>query len=303
MKLHTRMLCLVSFSLLVSSCSTPPAPVEERSTSTTASRSTSELVNGRYRVNRGETLYSIAFKYGLDWKDVAGWNGIGTPYTIYPGQELNLTAPPVTRRTSSPRIATRAAGRAPTATTRSADPQPATPVPDPASTQSRATTTSTQPQSTPSQSAPAQTQPQPSVATAPQAPAPAPSGTLQDPTHWLWPTDGRVTSTFSSGDPSRKGINITGREGQDVVASAAGDVVYSGNGLIGFGELIIVKHSDRMLTAYAHNRQRLVQEGQRVAAGQKIAEMGRNEQEVVMLHFELRVVGKPVNPLQYLPSR
>lgn len=119
----------------------------------------------------------------------------------------------------------------------------------------------------------------------------------------MWPTDGRVISSFSADDPSRKGINISGDEGQDIVASAAGDVVYSGNGLIGFGELIIIKHSDRMLTAYAHNRTRLVKEGDRVGAGSKIAEMGRNDQEKVMLHFELRVVGKPVDPMKYLPPR
>lgn len=297
MKTQIRTILLIGFAQLITSCSTPPAPVEERSTSVVPGRSAGQLVNGIYRVNRGETLYSIAFKYGVDWKDVARWNDIRNPYTIYPGQELRLTAPPATRRTSSARIATRAAGKAPTATTRTAEPQttvtpPARPVETPPATAPSVTTQEPVP-------APVQQQ---AAATSAQ-PAPPPSGPLSDPSSWLWPTSGRVTSTFSSGDPSRKGIDITGREGQDIVASAAGDVVYSGNGLIGFGELIIVKHSDRMLTAYAHNRERLVQEGQRVAAGQKIAEMGRNDQEEVVLHFELRVMGKPVDPLQYLPSR
>jgi lipoprotein NlpD len=132
---------------------------------------------------------------------------------------------------------------------------------------------------------------------------PPPAGPLRDPDRWLWPTDGQVITRFSPGDPARKGIDIAGRAGQDVTASAAGDVVYSGNGLIGFGELIIIKHSDSMLTAYAHNRRRLVQEGERVAAGSRIAEMGQNDQERTMLHFELRMDGKPVDPLKYLPPR
>ena len=112
-----------------------------------------------------------------------------------------------------------------------------------------------------------------------------------------------MLSRFQADDPARKGIQIGGNEGQPVLATAAGEVVYSGSGLIGFGELIIVKHSDRMLSAYAHNRRRLVVEGQRVAAGEQLAEMGRNDRNQPMLHFEIRVNGAPQDPLQYLPGR
>jgi lipoprotein NlpD len=119
----------------------------------------------------------------------------------------------------------------------------------------------------------------------------------------LWPTNGRVISNFKPNDPARNGIEIAGEEGQPIVATAAGEVVYSGNGLIGYGELIIIKHSDRMLSAYAHNRQRLVAEGDRVSAGRKIAEMGRDERNKPVLHFEIRVNGNPGNPLNYLPPR
>ena len=107
--------------------------------------------------------------------------------------------------------------------------------------------------------------------------------------------------SFSANDPARKGLDIAGSEGQAVNAAAAGTVVYSGNGLIGYGELIIIKHSERMLSAYAHNRSRLVAEGAQVRAGQKIAELGRNDRNEQVLHFEIRVNGSPVNPLQYLP--
>lgn len=105
-----------------------------------------------------------------------------------------------------------------------------------------------------------------------------------------------------AGDPARNGLDIAGEEGQAITASASGTVVYSGSGLIGYGELIIIKHSERMLSAYAHNRVRLVAEGERVASGQKIAEMGKNDQNEELLHFEIRSHGKPVNPLDHLPK-
>jgi len=109
--------------------------------------------------------------------------------------------------------------------------------------------------------------------------------------------------SFVAGDPARNGLDISGREGQDIKATSKGQVVYSGNGLIGYGELVIIKHSERMLSAYAHNKVRLVQEGDMVSSGQKIAEMGRNTGNEQLLHFEIRVLGKPVNPLNYLPKR
>lgn len=119
---------------------------------------------------------------------------------------------------------------------------------------------------------------------------------------WRWPTDGGVVRNFNAND-ARKGVLIGGRAGQVVVAAADGEVVYSGNGLIGYGELVIIKHSDRMLSAYAHNQERLVAEGDRVRAGQPIARMGRNEDGREVLHFEIRRDGKPEDPARYLPAR
>ena len=120
---------------------------------------------------------------------------------------------------------------------------------------------------------------------------------------WRWPADGNVVGTYAGGDPTRQGIDIAGKAGQPVRAAADGVVVYSGSGLVGYGELVIVKHDDQWLSAYGHNRARLVNEGQLVKAGQQIAEMGRSGAARDMLHFEIRYNGKPVDPQQYLPKR
>ncbi|HKX56235.1 MAG TPA: peptidoglycan DD-metalloendopeptidase family protein, partial [Xanthomonadales bacterium] len=124
-----------------------------------------------------------------------------------------------------------------------------------------------------------------------------------DPDRWLWPTEGPVISRFQANDPTRKGLDIGGQAGQKVIAAAPGQVVYSGSGLIGYGELIIIKHSDRMLSAYAHNQKRLVSEGELVAAGSGIAEMGTNDRSQAILHFEIRVNGVPTDPLNFLPQQ
>jgi lipoprotein NlpD len=118
---------------------------------------------------------------------------------------------------------------------------------------------------------------------------------------WLWPTRGRIVQKFSAVDQGNKGIDIAGQRGQSVVSSAAGTVVYSGNALRGYGNLVIIKHNDNYLSAYAHNDRLLVSEGQNVKAGQKIATMGSSGTSSVRLHFEIRYQGKPVNPKRYLP--
>jgi lipoprotein NlpD len=120
---------------------------------------------------------------------------------------------------------------------------------------------------------------------------------------WRWPSEGKVIAAYVSGEPTRQGIDIGGKAGDAVRAAADGEVVYSGNGLIGYGELIIVKHNANFLSAYGHNRKRLVQEGDKVKGGQQIAEMGSSASSRDELHFEIRKNGKPVNPLDYLPAR
>lgn len=216
-------------------------------------------------VRSGETLYRIATRYGLSPLDLAMWNRIPPPYTIYPGQRLRLT-PPVAGRPSSS----------------GAPPVARTPVPPRTSAGTSATP--------------------PPVRNPVPTPAPA-AAPAQAPFAWRWPADGALVGSFAAGDPTRQGIDIGGRVGDPVRAAADGVVVYSGTGLVGYGELVIVKHDDQWLSAYGHNRARLVNEGQRVKAGDQIAEMGHSGASRDMLHFEIRYNGKPQDPLQALPKR
>jgi len=251
-------------ALVLAACSSPPpAPVVDRSVAPVREQ---VPVDGLYRVRRGDSLHVIAFRYGLDWRDIAAWNGIRSPYTIFPDQVLRLKP--------SPRTASRPAATNQTMGKVGATSQP--------SGKTGAT------------------------AARPAAPPPAPNGqgaAAQPSGSWVWPVQGRLLRTFKPGDPARNGLDIAGREGQAIRAAAPGDVVYSGNGLIGYGELVIVKHSEQVLSAYGHNRKRLVSEGDRVEQGQQIAELGRNGRNEQILHFEIRVSGKPVDPLNYLPKQ
>lgn len=206
-------------------------------------------------VQRGDNLYRLAVNNGISPMDLALWNGISPPYTIYPGQRLRLYP------------SSGAAASRPAATSASPSAQ--------------------RPPVRPTQ--------------APPQPAPPPPATSS--IAWRWPTDGQILNRFVSGEPTRQGIDITGKSGQAVRAAADGVVVYSGSGLVGYGELVIVKHDEQWLSAYGHNRTRLVSEGTRVKAGQQIAEMGSTGAAREMLHFEIRYNGKPVDPLQYLPRR
>lgn len=134
-------------------------------------------------------------------------------------------------------------------------------------------------------------------------PQPAATPPVASSLAWRWPTDGQLIGRYVSGDPTKQGVDIAGKNGQPVRAAADGVVVYSGSGLVGYGELIIVKHDEQWLSAYGHNRTRLVSEGARVKAGQQVAEMGSSGAARDMLHFEIRYNGKPVDPLRYLPAR
>lgn len=148
--------------------------------------------------------------------------------------------------------------------------------------------------------------PAPATRTSRSEPEPARPSTAPDaaPGRWEWPTEGEIVGTFNDGRVAGRGIDIRGEYGQPVTASAEGDVVYSGEGLPAYGALIIIRHSSEWLSAYAHNRRLLVEEGDRVESGDRIAEMGRAPgDDEVLLHFEIRQNGKPVDPLQYLPSR
>lgn len=208
-----------------------------------------------YVVHPGDTLISVAWRYDLDYRSIARWNGIESPYTIYPKQRLRLR-PPATPK--SRRVA-----RTSPSVTPAAKPRPAS-------------------------------KPQPPVPT----PAPKPDSGIV----WQWPAKGTITRRFHPDGAGLKGITLQGRLGEPIWAAAGGRVVYSGNGLRGYGNLIIVKHNSVYLTAYGYNRKLLVHEGDQVHGGQMIARMGLGPAHQPAAHFEIRRNGKPVDPLRYLPS-
>lgn len=284
---------------------------------------------GSYRVSKGDTLYSIAFRNKVDFRDLASWNGIASPYTIWPGQDLRLSPPGHENKPAPSRAVpvVVAAPSHPGQTSQSAASsqarQPGQPGQPGFATEAEA--------ASPTAPAPATTTntpvvvagkpaeslvPLPAPPSAPAAQPPAPvvnppastpivaSGATRNAggISWRWPADGAMLKKFSSSD-AIPGIEVGGKAGDPVRAAADGVVVYSGNGLVGYGELVIIKHSDSFLSAYGHNRKRLVKEGEKVKAGQGVAEMGSTGAARDELQFQIRRDGNPVDPLQYLPPR
>jgi lipoprotein NlpD len=323
-------------ALLLASCSSsPPAPVVnmsttlESSTDAVASRKAASA-GATYRVVRGDTLYAIAFRNGVDFRELAAWNGIEPPYRIYAGQDLRLGPPAGEQSSTSVATAPPAPARAPVPAASGSPSGPATQNGKPAATgggmfEDVPATPPVPAEQTTSASAPASRSDSADVLAAPAVPAPppaketvteAPVKSVPPPKAsdagavngvggfvWRWPGKGPLIGSFVAGDQTRQGIDIGGTAGDPVLAAADGEVVYSGNGLLGYGELIIVKHNASFLSAYGHNRKRLVQEGDRIKAGQQIAEMGSSASARDELHFEIRKNGKPVNPIDYLPAR
>jgi len=273
-----------------------PGPLMPEQRTSASSQSRPSPAPEAYRVASGDTLYSIAFGYGLDWRQVARWNDIAAPYTIHVGDWIRLQPQPDMR----PAVAAVETPKKPAAESNPGNPADQSPAAAP-SRQPEAGTPASPAADVPA----ARPEPPPAAgqsrADAQTGAVPAAATRSVAGVAWRWPTEGAVTRRFDAG-ASRKGILISGQGGQPIRAAAEGEVVYSGNGLIGYGELIIIKHSDRMLSAYAHNRERLVGEGDRVRPGQLIARMGTNERSEQVLHFEIRQDGKPADPVNYLPA-
>lgn len=292
----TRAIALVAVLALAGCAARGPAPVAERGPARAVSpipspvmRAIAPSSNGLHTVERGHTLYAVAFANNLDYRDVAAWNRLASPDLIRIGEVLRLTPPPgaveVQPLASAPELRPRPLVELPLLR----EPQAMLL----AYSEANWAKVSGAPASGPVAVVPAVV----------PVTAPAngmPSAEAND-TGWLWPAEGTLVGRF--GAAGGKGIDIVGVRQSPVRAAASGKVVYSGNGLRGYGRLLIVKHSGEFLSAYAHNDSVLVKEGDTVSAGQQIALMGDSDADRVKLHFEIRRYGKPLDPLDYLPER
>ena len=322
MKRASTLLCAAFAAVLtLAGCSSRPvqAPVIERAPPSTAKPAAAPAADTRpegYTVKRGDTLFSIALDHGLDYKELAAWNTVDSTYRIRPGQQLRLKPPaglqeaPVTVNpvTTSGRVETRPLGaQGPLRVEPATRPAGAE---EPVKSEPLARKLPYSPENLALlQRGEAQAKPPPSpveLAPAPSAvPRQEPAGKTdsdindEDKVDWGWPARGKILAGFS--EASNKGLDIAGKGGDPVIASAPGRVVYSGSGLRGYGKLVIIKHNKTYLSAYAHNKDILVKEGQSVVKGQKIAEIGNTDTDVPKLHFEIRKFGKPLDPAKYLP--
>jgi lipoprotein NlpD len=265
-----------------------------------------------YTVKRGDTLYSIALENGLDYRELAAWNKLSDPAALQAGQVLRMRPPEPAGPEGDVRVQ---AATLPGAVEAHSLPGEARPQAGGSQAgELRAAETSRPPAAGPLKTSPKAmklpyseenlallTRAQPSgAAAAPVQPSHKPDND-PDALAWMWPASGRVLAGFS--EATNKGVDIVGKVGDPVFASAGGRVVYSGEGLRGYGKLVIIKHNQTYLSAYAHNSHLLVKEGQNVVRGQKIAEIGNSDSPQTKLHFEIRRLGKPVDPMKYLPER
>ncbi len=263
-----------------------------------------------YTVKRGDTLFYIAWVTGNDFRDLAQRNNVPAPYALNVGQVLqvgNASGQPITGENAVSQASARASGGA-TATTTSAQKSTAVVASQPTITYSESSGEQSATKMLPNNKPATTTSTVVAPVTAPTTvsttqPTASSTSTSSPISAWRWPTDGKVIENFSGAEGGNKGIDIAGSKGQAIVATADGRVVYAGNALRGYGNLIIIKHNDDYLSAYAHNDTMLVREQQEVKAGQKIATMGSTGTSSTRLHFEIRYKGKSVNPLQYLPQR
>lgn len=268
-----------------------------------------------YTVQKGDTLYSIALEHGHDYKDVAEWNGIQVPYTIRIGQVLRLSAAQPSTQVSGqtegttplkPPTVLEAKPLASTVPVRKTEPKAIKQVyTDQALAQFSKAPVPIKPANgaapIPAQIPAATIAKVPTPEPTPEPAKGSPAGDDDDKLDWAWPANGKILANFND-NGSAKGLDIGGTLGQPVTAAAAGKVVHTGSTLRGYGKLIIIKHNKSYFSVYAHNNQVLVREGQSVVKGQRVGEMGSSDADRVKLHFEIRHLGKPVDPLKFLPN-
>jgi lipoprotein NlpD len=306
---QTRLLALLTISFgLLSACSTATrrAPIIDRVAPPAASRPSAAPANdsrddayGTYTVRKGDTLLRIALDHGQNYRDVVAWNNLANPNDIKVDQVLRV-APPErlagtqTAPVSMPETRPSAPPSPPKKSTPRGDKRPYT---DATLAELKKEDNARAERDEPKADKP--------VVIASVAP-PIGTGSIvraddDEKLSWMWPSDGKIVAVFDEG--KNKGIDIAGKPGQQVMAAGAGKVMYAGSGIRGYGNLVIVKHSNSLLSAYAHNRSIVVKEGQNVNKGQMLAEMGDSDADSVKLHFEIRQQGKPVDPSRFLPSR
>lgn len=270
--------CLLYVTIFISiflfGCSSRhvPAPVSSLNNNVNDLGHTVNINGVSYKVQKGDTLYSIAFSAGQDFRLLAKNNSIPSPYTIFPGQNISLLPKPEkTKRdgnyTNSSKKSIKKLQKNNKILKKELDP--------------------------PKQREYVQKQASNKISNTKRL--------SSSKVKWFWPAQGKITKRFSNKENGYKGLQITNRKGASVLAAAQGTVVYAGNALRGYGSLIILKHNDDYLSAYAHNSKLLVKEKQKVKAGQKIAEIGNSESPVTALRFEIRYRGQAVNPAKYLP--
>lgn len=297
---YSRLAALVLSALMLAACSSSVrrAPVEDR---TGAGRWPASGVEvkplpgaenagkpGYYTVRPGDTMIRIGLETGQNWRDIQRWNDLENPNVIEVGQVLRVAPPEAeVAVAAAPTVAAVRPVNSAKVEPRSLDAKPGVP----ASAPPAAASTSTA--STSAAAAPPPAVVAPTVTT--------PAAREDDEPQWAWPASGSVVTPYD--ETRNKGVAIAGKAGDPVLAAADGRVVYAGSGLRGYGNLVIVKHNATYLTAYAHNQALLVKEDQQVKRGQKIAEMGSTDAERVQLHFEIRRLGKPVDPSRLLPPR
>ncbi|WP_233152838.1 peptidoglycan DD-metalloendopeptidase family protein [Motiliproteus sp. MSK22-1] len=248
--------------------------------------------SGTYIVRKGDTLYSIAFRYGKDLQALARANGIGRHYRIYPGQKIRLVEAPSSnasnrvssKNTSSNKSLSKGKPKKPDSSVKSSNTAKS------AQAANRENSASSQVAVSPAKKIVSKK---------------SETSTTQNRQKiiWQWPAKGKIIQYYQSKGDLNKGLNIAARKGDPVYAAATGSVVYAGSGLLGYGNLIIINHNQQYLSAYAHNSKIFVKEKDKVSKGEKIALAGNSGATRSMLHFEIRKDGKPVNPLHYLPKR
>jgi lipoprotein NlpD len=316
----TRLIPAVVLSVLLTACATShtPAPIVSRTSHSaeapSATGASAPVAEGRgyYRVKKGDTLFRIAVEVGQSYKDLVVWNNLANPNDIKVDQMLRVLPPEAVATAGGGAQVGSIAGNS------GVEVRPLAASPAGVTAAAAGTNTNkTGPRGDKrvysdaalaeleKSDAPAATPPAPAVAKADPSPAagssaaPAAPVAEEEAVAWMWPADGKIVGNFAS----KKGIDIAGKSGQAVMAAGAGKVMYAGAGIRGYGNLVIVKHNNNLLSAYAHNKTILVKEGQQVNKGQKIAEMGNSDSDTVKLHFEIRQQGKPVDPAKYLPAR